>query len=124
MKMRGHIRGGRSFGLALCLLMLTVPTVATAAPCTTVDDCKEWFSLPPSAVRLLLYRSFPLDTKNAAITRAMVVVHGASRDADNYFRHMLAAAFLAGELEKTVVIAPRFASTNGGCADTVADKEA
>jgi hypothetical protein len=94
-----------------------------AAPCTAVDDCKEWFSLSPT-VRLLLYRSFPLDTKNTEITRAIIVVHGASRDADNYFRHMLAAAFLAGELEKTVVIAPRFASTNGGCADTVADKEA
>src|SRR5262249_43398704 len=43
---------------------------------------------------------------------------------DNYFRHMLAAAFLAGALENTVVISPRFASNNGECADMVADGEA
>jgi hypothetical protein len=46
-----------------------------------------------------------------------VIVHGASRDADNYFRTALGAAFLAGALENTVVVAPRFASNGGGCAD-------
>lgn len=106
------------------LLLLFSPTHASVAPCTTVDGCTEWLALQPSPVRLLLYRSFPLEARNAAIRRAVIVVHGATRDADNYFRHMLAAAFLAGELEKTIVIAPRFASTNGGCADTVADREA
>jgi len=54
----------------------------------------------------LIYRSYPLDKKNERITRAFVMIHGASRDADNYYRHALAAAFLAGALDNTVVIAP------------------
>jgi pimeloyl-ACP methyl ester carboxylesterase len=74
--------------------------------------------------RVLVFRSFPLDTKKTEITRALVVVHGAGRDADNYFRHVLAAAFLAGALDDTVVISPRFASNNGDCHDAVAEREA
>jgi pimeloyl-ACP methyl ester carboxylesterase len=71
-----------------------------------------------------VYRSFPLDVKNADVTRAVVLVHGAGRDADNYFQHILAAAFLAGALDNTIVLSPRFASTNNGCSDKVADREA
>ena len=74
--------------------------------------------------RSLIYRTFPLDTKNEKITRALVMVHGAGRDADNYFRTATAAAFLAGALEDTIVIAPRFASNDGrGCRDTLAANE-
>jgi hypothetical protein len=52
------------------------------------------------------------------------VIHGAGRDADNYFRTALAAAFLAGALEDTIVICPRFASNNGrNCRDTLAANE-
>ena len=52
------------------------------------------------------------------------MVHGAGRDADNYFRTAAAAAFLARALEDTIVIAPRFASNDGrGCRDTLAENE-
>jgi hypothetical protein len=37
---------------------------------------------------------------------------------------MLAAAFLGGALENTVVISPRFASNNDGCEDKISDGEA
>jgi pimeloyl-ACP methyl ester carboxylesterase len=47
------------------------------------------------------------------------MVHGAGRNADHYFETSMAAAFLAGALENTIVIAPRFASRN----DTVAANE-
>jgi hypothetical protein len=60
---------------------------------------------------------------NEAITRALVVVHGAGRDADNYFRNALAAAFLAGALDNTVVVAPRMASAAANCHDTLAPNE-
>jgi pimeloyl-ACP methyl ester carboxylesterase len=74
---------------------------------------------------VLVYRSFPLELRNPDITRAVIVVHGGGWDGDRTFRDMLAAAFLGGALENTVVIAPRFASNNGdGCADKVADREA
>jgi pimeloyl-ACP methyl ester carboxylesterase len=72
----------------------------------------------------MIYRTYPLDGRNEKITRALIVVHGAGRDADNYFRTALAATFLAGALEDTVVISPRFASNDGrGCTDTLAPNE-
>jgi hypothetical protein len=38
----------------------------------------------------------PSPRKNAKIERAFVLIHGASRDADQYFRTAVSAAFLAG----------------------------
>ncbi len=38
------------------------------------------------------------------------MVHGAGRNADHYFETSTASAFLAGALENTIVIAPRFAA--------------
>ena len=112
---------------AVLVLMLLVFSVARAdaAPCTTATPaCTEWVAPPNAPVRVLVYRSFPLDVKNADITRAVILVHGAGRDADNYFQHILAATFLGGALENTVVISPRFASTNNGCDDKVVEREA
>jgi pimeloyl-ACP methyl ester carboxylesterase len=74
--------------------------------------------------RSLIYRTHSLDQKNDRITRALIIVHGMNRDADNYFLSAAAAAFLAGALEDTAVIAPRFASNAGGsCRDTLAPNE-
>jgi hypothetical protein len=71
----------------LCEALWLTAASALAAPCTRVSDCSEWVPLASGSSRVLVYRSFPLDTRNAEITRALVVVHGAGRDADNYFRH-------------------------------------
>jgi pimeloyl-ACP methyl ester carboxylesterase len=108
----------------LCSLLLVAATVR-AAPCTSATEaCTEWVTVAGGPGRSLVYRSFALDTRNEAVTRALVMVHGASRDAHNYFRHALAAAFLAGALEDTVVIAPRFASNDGrSCLDVLAPNE-
>ena len=114
-------------GIWLCGVIVLAAVDAYATACTVAAQCTEWVSLPQSSARVLIYRSFPLAVKNPDVTRAIVVVHGASRDADNYFRHVLAAAFLAGGLENTVIVSPRFASSQGnGCtvADKVSDREA
>jgi len=60
----------------------------------------------------MVYRTFPLETRNEAISRALIVVHGAPRNADNYFRGATAAGFLAGALDDTEIISPRFASNS------------
>lgn len=67
----------------------------------------------------MVYASYPLDAPNAAITRALVMVHGAGRNADHYFETSTAAGFLAGALENTIIIAPRFAAGT----DKVAENE-
>src|SRR5579863_4604960 len=102
-------------------LLHFIAVAAYAAPCTTTTGCTEWVSLGGKTARSLVYRTYSLDTKNEAITRALIMIHGAGRDADNYFRTAVAAAFLGGALEDTVVIAPRFASNDGrGCRDALA----
>src|SRR5207247_5230342 len=104
---------------------LSASVPAHTAPCTDAkQECTEWITLGGGPGRALIYRTYALDEKNEKITRALIMVHGAGRDADNYFRTALAAAFLAGALQDTIIIAPRFASNNGsGCRDTVAPNE-
>ncbi|MGA2268363.1 MAG: alpha/beta fold hydrolase [Bryobacteraceae bacterium] len=106
-------------------VLLLIAAAAYAAPCTTATpNCTEWVTLAGGPSRSLIYRTYSLDAKNEQITRALIVVHGQGRDADNYFRTSLAATFLAGALEDTVVIAPRFTSNDGrGCRDTLAPDE-
>ena len=99
---------------------------ASAAPCTrAVPGCTEFVTLEGGgALRSLIYRTYSLHEKNENIRRALVVVHGAGRDADNYFRSATAAAFLAGGLEDTIVIAPRMAANDGrDCKDVLAPNE-
>ncbi len=67
----------------------------------------------------MVYSTYPLDVRDPAITRALIMVHGAGRNADHYFETSTAAAFLAGALGNTIVIAPRFAAGR----DTVAPGE-
>jgi pimeloyl-ACP methyl ester carboxylesterase len=107
--------------------------VGYAMPCTTAtSSCTEWITLRDEPSRLLVYRSYPLTSRNENITRALLLVHGGSRDADNNFRTALAAAFLAGALNDTILIAPRFASNTGKsasrggvvCKDALAQDEA
>ena len=83
----------RRIGTWLCGILLFISRPALAAPCTTAPDCSEWVTVSSGSVRVLVYRSFPLESRNLDVTRAVVVVHGAGRDADNYFRHVLAALF-------------------------------
>jgi hypothetical protein len=108
---------------AIALLLLAA--AAQAAPCiNATKECTEWIKFNGGPSRSLIYRTYALNQKNESITRALIMVHGAGRDADNYFRTAVAAAFLAGALEDTVVVAPRFASNNGrGCNDKLDDNE-
>jgi pimeloyl-ACP methyl ester carboxylesterase len=108
----------------ICLLLLS-SSAAVAGPCmTATPECTEWVSFTAGPARSLLYRTYPLETRNEKITRALVMVHGAGRDAHNYFRTTFTAAFLAGALENTIVVAPRFASKDGRtCNDTLAANE-
>ena len=98
---------------------------ADAAPCVAAaPECTEWLSFAGSPLRSLLYRSHSLVTRNDKITRAMIIIHGQGRNADDYFRTGVAAAFLAGALHDAIVISPRFASSDGRtCSDKLAEGE-
>lgn len=105
---------GRAFAAALLLAAIGAAPVARAAAdpacIKPAANCSEWLSLPGTPMRALLMRSQPLDRPDAQVTRALVLVHGGGRDADEQLRHGMAAAFLAGALNDTVIVAPRYAS--------------
>ena len=105
-------------------LLAAFCAAAYGAPCVhAIAGCTEFVTLAGGPSRGLIYRTYSLETRNDAITRALVIVHGTNRDADNYFRTAVAAAFLGDALENTVVIAPRIASADRGCHDTLALNE-
>jgi pimeloyl-ACP methyl ester carboxylesterase len=114
------------------LELLLAVAAALPTPCASAtSDCTEWIKPAGQPSRVLVYRNYPLETKNETITRAFVFVHGINRDADNHFRTALAAAFLANTLNDTIIVAPRFASNSGApgneagnCRDTLASDEA
>src|SRR6187399_2851695 len=81
--------------------------MAPAAPCiTSTDACTAWLMLGGGPGRTMVYTTHPLDARNLAIKRALIMVHGTNRNADHYFATATAAAFLAGALDNTIVIAP------------------
>lgn len=113
-----------AFGATTAAAQRAQRAPAPPLPCTSATpECTEL--VPVGSVgRSLVYRNFPLDVRNEAITRVVVVVHGAGRDADNYYRSALAGAFLAGALNSALVISPRMASNNGtSCRDSLAPGE-
>ena len=84
---------------------------ASVAPCTEATEaCEQWITFGGGPARSMVYSTYPLESPNPAITRALIMVHGAGRNADHYFETATAAAFLAGALDNTIVIAPRFAA--------------
>lgn len=116
-----------------CVFFLLFAATACAASCTTATPaCAEWIVLSSGSPRLMVFRSYALDVRNEGITRALVMVHGGPRNAEVPFRNALAAAFLAGALDNSIIIAPRFASNTSGvanssggeCRDTMAPEEA
>lgn len=114
-----------SIGIAALFVAMTAATTAHAAPCIAANaTCTEWITFGAGPSRSLVYRTYSLITKNENIQRAFILVHGAGRDADNYFRTATAAAFLGGALDDTIVIAPRMAANAGGaCRDSLAPNE-
>ncbi|MGH8616316.1 MAG: alpha/beta fold hydrolase [Burkholderiales bacterium] len=110
---------------ALVLLFAAGLPAADAAPCVTATEaCGQWLTLDAGGAKAFVYATQPLGTRNPAITRALVLVHGAQRNADAYFRTAVAAASQAGALDDTLVIAPRFSANDGrACKDTLAAGE-
>lgn len=98
---------------------------ASPEPCLKAqDNCTEWVALDANGSRARIYRTHALSSTHEKIEHAVIVIHGQGRNADGYFRHMLAAAFLADALQNTIVISPRFASHNGkSCLDQLDKQE-
>jgi len=98
----------------------STPPTSAPTPCTkATTECERWLLIRGGPVRTKVYATYPIDVTNPRIVRALVMVHGAGRNADHYFETSTAAGFLAGALDNTIILAPRFAAGN----DKVADNE-
>jgi pimeloyl-ACP methyl ester carboxylesterase len=97
-----------ALAVGLSPLGLTAQT-PTAPTCTRARaNCERWIAHAGGQARSLVYATHSLDEPNAAASRALIMVHGGERDANHYYDTATAAAFLAGALETTVIVAPRY----------------
>lgn len=95
--------------IAVFVILAGAPLVAQQAPAPCIaatSACTEWVAVKGGPGRSKIYRTYSLDTRNVAVRRALVMLHGTSRNADHYFRTAVSAAFLGDALADTVVIAP------------------
>ena len=82
-------------------------SAAPGHPCVaSTPTCTAWIHPDRGTGRTMVYTTHPLETRNEGIKRALIMVHGTNRNADHYFATSTAAAFLAGALDNTIVIAP------------------
>jgi pimeloyl-ACP methyl ester carboxylesterase len=95
--------------VASILVALPARADAQAKPCITpTAPCERWVTLGGGPGRAMAYSTFSFDAPNRNVTRAFILVHGTGRNADHYFETAVAAAFLAGALDNTIVISPHF----------------
>jgi pimeloyl-ACP methyl ester carboxylesterase len=84
---------------------------AADTPCTTADaGCRRQLDLGAGAGTDYL-SSFDLEAglvPLTGITAAVIVIHGANRDADNYFRYLTNSLRGVGQTDSVVLLAPYF----------------
>ncbi len=95
-------------GLCAALFMALAPASLPArdTSCTPAAACAESLTLTAGGY-IRVYRSLPL-THNDTVVRAVLVIHGNARNADDYFDFATEAAGLEHKLAETLVLAPNF----------------
>lgn len=108
---------GQSLSNAIDLSFTTIEdgTIRQMAPCTSAsEDCYRSVTLQDDSQNtgdFSFYSTYPIYLENAEwenLKYAIVVVHGANRDADNYYSWLLNPLNSEGLLENTILIAPEF----------------
>jgi pimeloyl-ACP methyl ester carboxylesterase len=125
-QLRRALHAGVAVALAVTGLAAAGETQAAhnSACVSASNACTDWVVLGGGPARALIYRTFPLGVPNPAIRRALIMVHGSLRNPEHYFATATAAAFLAGALDDTLVVAPAFHSWDGNdCQDKLQPPE-
>jgi len=105
----GNIGNGVAYSGSHPATSRAAVVAAAVAPCVTVaGGCERWITFGQGPARSMVYATYALDKPNPALTRALIMVHGAGRNADHYFETANAAGFLAGALDNTLIVSPRF----------------
>lgn len=111
-------------GLALSFTTQEDEVIRGMAPCTSASqDCYRSVSLEDASQNtgnFKFYSTHPIYLENAEwekLKYAVIVVHGANRDADNYYNWLLGPLTNSGLLESTILISPEFISSTGAATD-------
>lgn len=81
------------------------PCLSTGSICTERIDIGD-------GVYLRVFSTHSLSEGDDVVSHGLIIVHGASRNADDYFQRGLQAAAAAGNQNTTVVIAPHFQTSS------------
>ena len=105
-----------SFVLTFFLVACSSPSEsednARPVPClSTTSICTERIAIG-SSVYLPVFSTHSLSEGNTEVTRGLIIVHGANRNADDYFRRGFQAAAAVGDQKSTVVVAPHFQTSS------------
>ncbi|MFQ5637620.1 MAG: T9SS type A sorting domain-containing protein [bacterium] len=77
-------------------------------PVDNVSPNRLTITLAGHPLKLPYYRNFSLGSRNENIRRAVVVIHGTLRNADDYYQRILDPARTARKAGETIIIAPQF----------------
>ena len=92
--------------------MILTPDVAESQgqgskPCILPERCFVRMDVG-AGLKLPVYTSHPFDRTNSHIRRAVIVVHGSSRNAYGYFKSMVRSAIMERQLDETLIVTPWF----------------
>jgi len=82
-----------------------------STPCISAERCLTRIDVG-LGLRIPVYTNHPFDQANTRIRRAVIVIHGRSRNADNYFERMVRAAQREKVLDEILIVAPLFSITS------------
>lgn len=96
--------------------------IRSMAPCTSTADCLRNTELQGSTGKgtFEFYSNYPIYEEKAVwenLTHAVIVVHGASHDPENYYSYMTNSLQSESLSDKTILIAPFFRSSSTGSSD-------
>lgn len=96
--------------------------IRSMTPCVSGSDCLRSIELQGSAGKgtFEFYSNYPIYEEKAVwenLTHAVIVVHGASHDPENYYSYMTNSLQSQSLSDKTILIAPFFRSNSTGSSE-------
>ena len=89
-----------------------VTLVANDAPCVSSSGTTCRGRITVDGMKVRYWRNYALGTANEAFRRAVIVVHGSSRNADDYFGYVIDAATTEDRVKGTLILAPNFITSD------------
>ena len=94
------------------IVFLTLGLSSIFAQVDEIGDQNFLFLQNNNEINLPFFSNQSLDYSNDIIQKAVIVIHGANRNADDYFNSIYNNAFDLDVLSETVIIAPQFLITS------------